>query len=56
MAERNSFRASSTKFRARQDRRRAAKRDAEEQLWASKSGPVRIYHVSPESLRDRPSA
>ncbi len=53
MRKRNSFRASSTRFRARNDQRREAKRRAEEREWAAKSGPVVIYHVPPESLRDR---
>ncbi len=33
-------------------RKRDATMRAEERLWASKSGPVVIYHVPPESLVD----
>ncbi len=53
MAERNSFRSSSAKFRARQARRRYRKQRAEDLEWASKSGPVVIYHVDPASLVGR---
>ncbi len=53
MRRRNSFKSTSAYYRARQLRRRDARERAEDREWAAKSGPVRIYHVSPESLRDR---
>ncbi len=53
MRKTNSFKVSSAKFRARTRRRRDAIERAEEREWASKSGPVAIYHVPPQSLRDR---
>ncbi len=34
-------------YRRRRDRRQRA----QERAWAAKSGPVRTYHVPPESLR-----
>ncbi len=53
MRKTNSFKTSSAKFRARTHRRRDAIERAEEREWASKSGPVAIYHVPPQSLSDR---
>ncbi len=53
MAERNSFRSSSARFRVLPRTRRQRQMRAEEALWASKSGPVTIWHVDPASLVDR---
>ncbi len=53
MRRTNSFKSTSAYYRARQLRRRDARERTEDREWAAKSGPVRIYHVPPESLRDR---
>ncbi len=53
MKKRDTAGSATARHRASQRRRREARERAEEREWASRSGPVVIYHVPPQSLSDR---
>ncbi len=53
MRRKRSFRVGSSTFQYGDFRHPKAKERAEEKHWTSQNGPVRVYHVPPESLRDR---